>query len=69
VLALAAEIAAGSLALALCVRFSPVPGIRRELRMRLTVAGALGTVGGVRWRLAPLVLGPHDPALVPEPRP
>jgi lipopolysaccharide exporter len=69
VLALAAEIAAGALALALCVRFSPVPGIRRELRMRLTVAGALGTVGGVRWRLAPLVLGPHDPALVPEPRP
>jgi O-antigen/teichoic acid export membrane protein len=68
-LVLAAEIAAGALALALCVRFSPLPGIRRELRMRLTVAGALGTVGGVRWRLAPLVLGPYDPAVVPEPRP
>src|SRR6266540_312368 len=68
-LALAAEIAAGALALALCVRFSPIPGIRRELRMRLTVAGALGTVGGMRWRLAPLLLGPHDPAVVPEPRP
>jgi lipopolysaccharide exporter len=67
-LALAAEVAAGALALALCVRFSPIPGIRRELRMRLTVAGALGAAGGVRWRLAPLVLGPHDPAMAPEPR-
>jgi lipopolysaccharide exporter len=66
VLALGAEIAAGALALTLCVRFSPLPGIRHELRMRLTVAGALGTVGGMRWRLAPLVLGPHDPAMVPE---
>lgn len=69
VLALAAEIAAGALALALCVRFSPLPGIRRELRMRLTVAGALGTVGGMRWRLAPLVLGPHDQVPVPGRRP
>jgi lipopolysaccharide exporter len=69
VLTLAAEIAAGALALALCVRFWPLPGLRRELRMRLTVAGALGSVGGVRWRLAPLVLGPHDPATIPEPRP
>jgi O-antigen/teichoic acid export membrane protein len=65
-LVLGAEIGAGALALALCVRFSPIPGIRRELRMRLVVAGALGAVGGVRWRLAPLVLGPHDPAVVPE---
>jgi len=65
-LVLAAEIGAGALALAICVRFSPVPGIRRELRMRLTVAGALGSVGGVRWRLAPLVLGPHEPAMAPE---
>ncbi len=63
---LAAELATGALALALCIRFSPIPSIRRELRMRLMVAGALGAVGGVRWRLAPLVLGPHDPAVLPE---
>jgi lipopolysaccharide exporter len=63
-LVLLGEIAAGALALALCLRFSPIPGVRRELRMRLRVAGALGAVGGLRWRLAPLVLGPHD--RVPE---
>jgi O-antigen/teichoic acid export membrane protein len=68
-LVLAAELGVAALALALCVRFSPTPGVRQELRMRLTVSGALGGVGGVRWRLAPLVLGPHDPAVVPEPPP
>ena len=59
-LVLLGEIAAGTLALGLCLRFSPIPGVRRELRMRLQVAGALGTAGGLRWKLAPLVLGPHD---------
>jgi lipopolysaccharide exporter len=63
-----AELGAGALALALCIRFSPLPGIRHELRLRLTAAGALGTVGGVRWRLAPLLLGPPDPATMAEPR-
>ena len=64
-----AEIGAGALALALCIRFSPLPYIRRELWLRLTAAGALGGVGGRRWRLAPLVLGRPDPAMLPEPRP
>jgi lipopolysaccharide exporter len=63
-----AELGAGALALALCIRFSPQPAIRRELRLRLTAAGALGAVGGVRWRLAPLLLGPPDPATFVEPR-
>ena len=56
-----AELGAGALALALCIRFQPLPALRRELRMRLTVAGALGAAGGLRWRLAPLLLGPPDP--------
>jgi lipopolysaccharide exporter len=57
----AAELAAGALALSLCVRFCPLPTIRRELRMRLTAAGVLGAIGGLRWRLASLVLGQPDP--------
>jgi lipopolysaccharide exporter len=57
----AAEVAAGACALSLCIRFCPLPAIRRELRMRLTEAGVLGGVGGLRWRLAPLVLGRPDP--------
>jgi O-antigen/teichoic acid export membrane protein len=57
----AAELVAGACALSLCIRFSPLPAIRRELRLRLTDAGVLGDAGSVRWRLAPLVLGPGDP--------
>ena len=38
-----------------------VQAVRRELRMRLTEAGVLGDAGGLRWRLAPLVLGQPDP--------
>jgi lipopolysaccharide exporter len=64
-----AEVGAGALALALCIRFCPLPDVRRELWLRLTAAGALGGVGGRRWRLAPLVLGRPDPAMLPEPRP
>jgi lipopolysaccharide exporter len=64
-----AEIGAGALALALCIRFGPLPDLRRELWLRLTAAGALGAVGGWRWRLAPLVLGRPDPTMLPEPRP
>ena len=66
---LGAEAGAGALALALCIRFCPLPAIREELWMRLTAAGVLGEAGGLRWRLASLVLGPPDPATVPEERP
>jgi O-antigen/teichoic acid export membrane protein len=55
-----AEIGAGALALALCIRYCPLSDVRRELWLRLTAAGALGGVGGWRWRLAPLVLGRPD---------
>jgi hypothetical protein len=64
-----AEVGAGALALALCIRFCPLPDVRRELWLRLAAAGALGGVDGRRWRLAPLVLGRPDPAMLPAPRP
>jgi hypothetical protein len=73
---LGAEAGAGALALALCVRFCPLPTVRSELWMRLTAAGVVGAAGGRRWRLASLVLGPPelaslvlgppDPPTVPE---
>ena len=63
---LVAETGAGALALALCIRFCPLPAVREELSMRVTAAGVRGEVGGLRWRLASLVLGPPDPATVPE---
>jgi lipopolysaccharide exporter len=63
---LGAEAGAGALALALCIRFCPLPAVRSELWMRLTAAGAVGAAGGSRWRLASLVLGPPDPPTVPE---
>jgi lipopolysaccharide exporter len=62
VLVFAAELAAGALTLALCIRFCPQPGIRRELRMRLDAAGVLGSAGGWRRRLAQLVIGRSEPA-------
>ena len=65
----AAELAAGALALALCIRFGPMPGARRDLRLRLAAAGLLGAAGGLRWRLALLILGPLDPAMAREVRP
>lgn len=66
VIVLAAEVATGAVALALCIRLCPLPGIRRQLRSRLWAAGLLGRAGGLRWRLAPLVLGPGDvPAATP----
>jgi O-antigen/teichoic acid export membrane protein len=55
--ALAVQVVTGAFALVLCVRFCPVPPVRRELRLRLAAAGLLGTAGGLRWRLAPLLLG------------
>jgi lipopolysaccharide exporter len=67
-LVLGAEVGAASVALALCIRFCPLPAIRSELWMRLLAAGLLGRVDGLRWRLAPLVLGPPEPASSPEPR-
>jgi O-antigen/teichoic acid export membrane protein len=63
---LGAEAGAGALALAFCIRFCPLPAVRSELWMRLAAAGVLGEVGGVRWRLASLVLAAPDPATVPE---
>jgi O-antigen/teichoic acid export membrane protein len=59
---LAAEVAAGGLALALFIRFSPLPAVREELWMRLTAAGVLGETAGLRWRLASLALGRPNPA-------
>ena len=67
-LVLGAEIGVATVALALCIRFCPLPAIRNELQMRLQAAGLLGRVGGLRWRLAPLVLGPPEPASSPEAR-
>jgi hypothetical protein len=61
---LGAEAGAGGLALALCIRFCPLPTVRSELWMRLTAAGVVGAAGGRRWRLASLVLGPPDPSAV-----
>jgi lipopolysaccharide exporter len=65
---LAAEAAAGGLAMALSIRLCPLPTIREELWMRLTAAGVLGEAGGLRWRLPSLLLGPPAPATVPEGR-
>jgi hypothetical protein len=48
---------AGTLALGLCVRLCPLPAVRHELWLRLTAASLLGAAGGLRARLAPLVLG------------
>ena len=69
VVALAAEVAAGALGLALCVRLGPLPTVRRELGMRLEEAGVLGGAGGRRRRLAGLVLGRPEAVAGPEPRP
>jgi hypothetical protein len=66
---LAGELGAGALALALCVRFCPLPAIRSELWLRLTAAGVAGQAGGRRWRLVSLVLGRPDPAAVVEATP
>jgi lipopolysaccharide exporter len=66
-LVFAAELAAGALALALCIRFCPLQGIRRELRMRLDAAGVLGGADGWRRRLVPLVVGRLEPAQEGQP--
>jgi O-antigen/teichoic acid export membrane protein len=63
---LGAEVAAGALALAICIRFGPVQAVREELWMRLIAAGVLGEAAGLRWRLASLALGRPDPAPAPE---
>jgi lipopolysaccharide exporter len=64
---LGAEVAVGALALALFIRFSPLPVVREELWMRLNAASVLGEVAGIRWRLASLVLGRPKPAKAREP--
>jgi lipopolysaccharide exporter len=65
IVVLVAEVAAGGLALALFIRFSPLPAVREELWMRLTAAGVLGEAAGARWRLASLALGDPNPATAP----
>jgi O-antigen/teichoic acid export membrane protein len=57
-IAFAAELIAGALALTLCIRFCPMPATRRELGIRLAASDLLGGVGSLRWRLATLLLGP-----------
>jgi O-antigen/teichoic acid export membrane protein len=57
---LAAQITAGALALALCIRICPAPDVRAELWLRLVSAGLLGAPGRWRWHLARLVLGKRD---------
>jgi hypothetical protein len=61
-LVFAAELAVLALALAVCIRICPPPGIRRELRMRLDAGGVLGAADGWRRRPAPLVVGRLEPA-------
>jgi lipopolysaccharide exporter len=63
---LGAEVAAGALALALFIRFSPLATVREELWMRLTAAGLVGEAG-LRTRLASLALGRRNPATAREP--
>ena len=59
----AAEVVAADVGAGAVRPVLPAPAIRRELRLRLAAAGVLGDVGGLRWRLAPLVLGrpPQEP--------
>jgi lipopolysaccharide exporter len=67
IVVLGAEIAAGAVALALFIRFSPLPSIREELWMRLTTAGVLGEAPSITWRLASLTLGRPNAAEAEEP--
>jgi lipopolysaccharide exporter len=65
---LAAEITAGALALAVCVRVCPVPAVRTEIQYRLASAGLLGPSRPRRQCVASLVLGPLDRIDAEEPR-
>jgi hypothetical protein len=56
-----AEVAAGALALVLCLRLGPMLEVRAQLTRRLADTGLLGATGGRRRRLAAFVLGPTDP--------
>jgi O-antigen/teichoic acid export membrane protein len=67
VLVLAAEMCVGVLSLTLCIRLCPLSAVRRELRLRLDAAGLLGAAGGLRWRLASLVVGPNARATEGKP--
>jgi hypothetical protein len=62
VAALAAEIVAGALALAVCIRLCPTPWIRTELRYRLVSARLLGPLDGRGWRVTSLVVGRPEQA-------
>ncbi|NMO90291.1 lipopolysaccharide biosynthesis protein [Actinomycetospora sp. TBRC 11914] len=65
---LAAEMTAGALALALCIRLCPVPAVRAQIQYRLASAGLLGPSHRRRRRVASLVLGPLDRLETEEPR-
>jgi O-antigen/teichoic acid export membrane protein len=57
----AAEVAGGAIALVLCLRFGPMPEVRAELGRRLADTGLLGGPGGLRRRLASLIVGRPAP--------
>jgi hypothetical protein len=56
VIGLAAQISAGALALALCIRICPVGNIRADLRLRLASSTLLGLPDSLRWRVLLLIL-------------
>ncbi|WP_433029559.1 lipopolysaccharide biosynthesis protein [Actinomycetospora sp. CA-053990] len=58
VVVFAAEVVAGAVALALCLRLGPMREARAELARRLDDAGMLGRQGGLRRRLATAMVGP-----------
>lgn len=65
---LAIEILLAAFVLALCTRFNPFSGARRELWERLRVAGVLQTPNGSRQKLVRLLLGQEPPSLGVTPR-
>jgi hypothetical protein len=54
---LSAEIVAGALALAMCIRLCPAHAIRVELQYRLMSTRLLGSADSLQRRMASLVLG------------
>jgi hypothetical protein len=50
------------------IRYHAFPAIRREIRMRLTVACVVGDANGLQYGLSP-VLGPPGHAITAEVRP
>lgn len=61
---LAAEVTAGALAPALCIRVYPARAIRAELQLRLASAGLLGPSNGRQRRAALPALDPPNRAII-----